>query len=68
MARFKKKLSKQQLRQRVKSNWAAWRLIYSDGGFDYTTVFYKMTPQEIEEANLALDRKIELEKRQIRKK
>lgn len=32
-----------------------WRLVLSDGGFDYNTVFHQMLPEEIEEANIALD-------------
>jgi hypothetical protein len=30
-------------------------LILSDAHFDYNTVFNQMTPEEIEEANIALD-------------
>ena len=54
-----------QLKQRVKSNWDLWRLVLSDRGFDYKTVFGKpyMTPQDIEEANIALDLQIEAEKK-----
>lgn len=35
------------------------------GGFDYATVFGKpyMTPQDIEEANIALDMQIEADKK-----
>lgn len=32
-----------------------WRLVFSDGGFDYKTVFHEMTQDEIDEANAALD-------------
>ncbi len=35
-----------------------WRLVLSDIGFDYNTVFHQMLPSEIEEANAALDRMI----------
>lgn len=52
---FETRLSKAHLQRRVKDNWACWRLIYSEGGFDYNTVMYEMTPQEILEANIALD-------------
>ncbi len=40
-----------------------WRLVLSDGGLDYNTVFHQMLPSEIEEANAALDRMIELSKK-----
>ena len=42
----------------------------SDRGFDYQTVFGKpyMTPQDVEEANAALDLQIEAEKRAAKKK
>lgn len=30
-------------------------MIFSDGNFDYNTVFNQMTPEEVEEANVALD-------------
>lgn len=51
-----KKYSKTSLKKVVKDNWAAWRLIYSDmGNFTYDYVFHKMTPLEIETANVALD-------------
>lgn len=41
-----------------------------DRGFDYRTVFGKpyMTPQDVEEANIALDLQIEAEKRAMKKK
>ena len=66
---FETKKTKAQLKKRVRNNWAAWRLILAEGrGFDYTTVFFKMTPQQIEEANIALDMQIEAEKAQMRKK
>lgn len=47
-----------------------WRLVLSDRGFDYQTVFGKpyMTPQDVLEANLALDMQIEAEKRAAKKK
>lgn len=37
-------------------------------GFDYQTVFYVMTPQEIDEANIALDFQIEAERKALKKK
>lgn len=39
----------------MRENWALWRLVLSDAGFDYETVFYRMTREEIQEANVALD-------------
>lgn len=39
----------------MRENWALWRLVLSDAGFDYGTVFYRMTREEIQEANVALD-------------
>ena len=45
-----------------------YRLIFgSEGAFDYETVFYKMTPQQITEANFALDMKIEAEEKAAKK-
>lgn len=48
-----------QLKKRIRRNWGCWRLILSkDGAFDaeaYDYVFNRMTPQEVLEANLALD-------------
>lgn len=40
----------------------------SDRGFTYTDVFVKMTPQQVKEANIALDMQIAAEKAQIKKK
>lgn len=42
----------------------------SDRGFDYRTVFGRpmMTPQDVAEANYALDMQIEAEKRAAKKK
>nr|DAP38616.1 MAG TPA: hypothetical protein [Caudoviricetes sp.] len=42
----------------------------SDRGFDFQTVFGKpyMTPQDIAEANIAMDMQIEAEKRAAKKK
>lgn len=41
----------------------------SDRGFDYQTVFGKpyMTPQDVMEANIALDLQLEAEKRAAKK-
>jgi hypothetical protein len=45
-----------------------WRLLFADRGFSYTEVFFQMTPQEILEANVALDLQIEKEKKEMKKK
>lgn len=37
-------------------------------GFDYQSVFYVMTPQEIDEANIALDIQITAEKKALKTK
>jgi hypothetical protein len=44
--------------------------VLSDRGFDFQTVFGKpyMTPQDIAEANIAMDMQIEAEKRAAKKK
>lgn len=52
----------------MRNNWNAWRLVMAQRGFDYQTVFYFMTPQEIDEANIALDIQIEAEKKALKKK
>lgn len=44
-------------------NWGAWRLVLSDGGFDYRTVFHGMSIEEIEDANMALDIMLEARKK-----
>ncbi len=49
----------------MKRNWQLWRLVLSDAGFDYQTVFYCMTREEIEEANAALDLQIEVQEKRI---
>lgn len=40
----------------------------SGKGFDWNTVFNLMTPQQIEEANVALDEVIKAEKAAMKKK
>ena len=40
----------------------------AERGFSYTDVFYLMTPQQVAEANIALDMQLEAEKKQIKKK
>lgn len=46
-----------------------WRLVLSDRGFDYQTVFGKpyMTQQDVAEANIALDMQIAAEKAAMKK-
>lgn len=70
MKRFGTKLTQAKLKQRAKQNWNLWRLVLSDRGFDYQTVFGKpyMTPQDVDEANIALDMQIEAEKRAAKRK
>ncbi len=68
---FGKPIRKSRLKKRARDNWSLWRLIFgSDGAIDYQTVFGKsyMTPQDIIEANYALDMKIEAEKKAARKR
>ena len=47
-----------------------WRLILSDRGFDFQTVFGKpfMTPNDIMEANFALDMQLEAERKAAKRK
>ena len=47
-----------------------WRLILSERGFDFQTVFGKpyMTPQDVAEANIALDMQLQAEKKAVKKK
>lgn len=52
----------------MRNNWNAWRLVMAQRGFDYQTVFYDMTPQEIDEANIALTIQIEAEKKALKTK
>ena len=54
-------LSDRELKAKIKSEWGAWRLILSDmGNFTHDYVFNHMTPQEIREANLAIDRALKM--------
>ena len=66
MALFENQLTEKQLRERVKANWALYRLVFS--GFDYNTVFNHMTQNDIRLANKALDIKIEEEEKAIKAK
>ena len=54
--------------EQVRNNFAAWRLVLSECGFDYNTVFNQMTPEEIEMANIALDMKLESERKALKRK
>lgn len=40
----------------------------AERGFSYTDVFFKMTPQQVREANIALDIQIEAEKKKVKSK
>lgn len=66
---FIKDLNRGQLKSKVKEDWGMWRLVMSEK-FDFQTVFGKpfMTPQDILEANTALDLQLEAEKRAMKKK
>ena len=58
-ATFGSRKSKAALKKRVTNNWAYWRLVFSDiGNFTHDYVFNHMTPQEVLEANIALDKAI----------
>ena len=67
---FGTKLTKAQLQERVLNNWACWQLLMANRGFTFREVFGKpfMTPQDVEEANLALKYQLEAEKRALNKK
>lgn len=67
---FEKRKTPLQLEQEVSKNWALWRLVVSDRGFDYQTVFGKpfMTPQDVEMANIALNMQYQAEKDAVNKK
>lgn len=65
----KEKASKAALKRKVRKQWGCWRLIYCDmANFTYDEVFHRMSPQEIEEANIALDIVEELLKKKMKKK
>lgn len=67
-----KKISKAKLKIRAtEENWPLWRLIYgSEGALDFQAVFGKpfMTPQDVIEANYALDKFNEARKKAMKKK
>ena len=70
MGTAKKIPSKSKLKKKVEKEWGLWALVLSDGSFDYSTVFGKpfMTPQDVEEANIALKLKYEAEKKAAKSK
>ncbi len=63
-------MSESQLKKRARKNWPLWRLVLSNRGFSYQTVFGKpyLSQQDVIEANFALDMQIEAEKKAARKK
>lgn len=65
-----KKQSRAKIERKVRENWAYWRLVLSERGFDFQTVFGKpfMTPQDVRDANIALNMQIEAEKKAAKKK
>lgn len=65
---FEVRKTKAELKEQVRNNFAAWRLVLSECGFDYNTVFNQMSPEEIEMANIALDMKIESERKAMKRK
>lgn len=65
LGRNGRELTDRELKTKINNEWGAWRLILSDmGNFTHDYVFHHMTPQEIREANLAIDRAI----KEIRKR
>lgn len=57
LGNLEKPIPNSKLKKQVDAEWNCWRLLCSDiGNFDYNTVFYQMTPYEIEKANIALDK------------
>lgn len=66
---FEKRKSESQLKRQARNNWSLWRLVLS-GYFDYQTVFGKpfMTPEDVAEANFALDMQMQAEKEAAKKK
>ena len=58
---FPRPTSKARLKEQVRSEWNAWRLVLS-GKFSYDEAFNYFTPEIIDKANIALDLEIEAEK------
>lgn len=65
-----KQKTKSQLKRQARNNWDLWRLVLANRGFDYNSVFGKpyMTPNDVKEANIALDMMLEAEKKAAKKK
>ena len=53
-ANFETPLTRNKAKQRAFERWDLWRLVL-DAGLDFNTVFHQMSPNEISEANAALD-------------
>lgn len=64
---FPRPTSKTKLKEQVRSEWNAWRLVLS-GKFNYDEVFNCFSPDIIDKANIALDLEIEAEKNAMKKK
>lgn len=60
--------TRSELSKLVRDQWKLWRLVLSDGGFDFNTVFHQMTLDEIDEANVALDFYIKQQNKAMNKK
>lgn len=58
---------KDKARERAQKNWALWRLLLSDMGITYSDLD-NMDPDDIEEANAALDIHIEQQEKNKNKK
>lgn len=67
---FGKRKTRSQLKRQARNNWNLWRLVMSDRGFDFQTVFGKpfMTFSDVEEANIALDMQLEAERKAMKSK
>ncbi|MHA7580397.1 hypothetical protein ACX12E_08360 [Paenibacillus vandeheii] len=60
-------LSKSKARERATQNWALWRLLLSDMSITYSDLD-NMDPDDIAEANAALDIHIEQQKKNEKRK
>ncbi|OMF01228.1 hypothetical protein BK124_00695 [Paenibacillus amylolyticus] len=60
-------LSKSQARERAINNWALWRLLLSDMSITYSDLD-NMEPDDVAEANAALDIHIEQQKKNEKRK
>ncbi|TCZ76180.1 hypothetical protein E0485_15195 [Paenibacillus albiflavus] len=59
-------LTKAEAREKAQRNWAMWRLLLSDMNITYSDLD-KMSPEDLAEANAALDIHIELIEKQKKK-